>query len=163
MADGISGMARQRGFTLLEALLALVIVSISLGVLYQVVSGSLQLGFRARDNYIAAVQARLAFEESVPADLTRDDVVWSNSTDTFSWTLEIHPVALRDSFEESGLTSTADLIKVVFLYSDLSTGRKFRFSSFRRVQQDSLQLFLKENEDHLVWDEYDQFAGYISQ
>lgn len=153
----------QLGFSLLEALLALIIVSISLGVLFQIVSGSLQLGFRARDTYIAGSQAHDAFRTAVPDVMAWDKLTWSNSTEDFEWNLAIHPVALRESFEDSSLKSSHDLIKIVFQYTDAATGKTFRFSSFRRIEQDSLRVFLKENADHLVWDEYDQFAGYIRQ
>lgn len=151
------------GFTLLEALLALVIVSISLGVLFQVVSSSLQLGFKARNNYVAAAQAQAMFRQVIPQDLEWTDLEWANSTEDFSWTVEIHPVVLQESFEDTGLISGDDLMKIVFFYTDLATEKTFRLTSFRRVDQGSLHFFLQENLEHLVWDEYEQFAEYIAQ
>lgn len=148
---------------MLEALLAMVIVSISLGVLFQVVSGSLQLGFKARASYVAAIQAQAMFQEVVPQDLEWTNLVWSNSTEEFSWTVELHPIALRESFENTDLISADDLIKIVFFYTDLASGKIFRLVAYRRIPQDSLRFFLQENFEHLVWDGYEQFAEYIAQ
>lgn len=150
------------GFSLLEALLALVIVSISLGVLFQIVSGSMRLGFQARENYVAVHQAQEIFAATVPRSPVWEDLVWTNSTDDFEWVLEIHPVALRESFEDGSITAGDDLLKIVFLYTDRSTGRPYRFFAYRRVPQDSLRIFLKENKEHVVWDEFDQFKEFIT-
>ena len=150
------------GFSLLEALLALVIVSISLGVLFQIVSGSMRLGFQARENYAAARQAQEIFDAIVPRAPLWEELEWGNSTDDFEWNLEIHPVALRESFEDGLIATGDDLIKLVFLYTDRSTGRPYRFFAYRRVPQDSLRIFLKENKEHVVWDEFDQFKEFIT-
>lgn len=150
------------GFTLLEALVALVIVAVALGTLFQVVSGSLNLGFRGREQFVVTTEALALFASVAPQDLVWEELVWANSTDTADWALTLHPVMLRESFAQTDLVPGQDLFKLVFTYHDLATGRTVRLFSYRREPQDQLRIFLEANQEHLVWDEYEQFAEYIS-
>lgn len=150
------------GFTLLEALVALIIVSIALGVLFQVVSGSLNLGFRGREQFVVTAEAMAVFDMVAPQSLVWEELEWSNSTETGEWTMTLHPVIIRDSFERTGIAGGRDLFKLVFEYEDLGTGRKVRLFSYRREEQDRLRVFLEKNKEHVIWDEYDQFAEYIT-
>jgi prepilin-type N-terminal cleavage/methylation domain-containing protein len=150
------------GFTLLEALVALTIVGIALGVLFQVVSGSLNLGFRSREQFVITAEAMAVFDMVAPQSPVWEDLEWSNSTELGEWTMTLHPVIMRDSFERTSIVGGRDLFKLVFTYRDLGTGRKVRLFSYRREEQDRLRAFLEENSEHVVWDEYDQFAEYIT-
>lgn len=160
---GIRRMASTSGgFTLLEALIALVIVGVSLGVLFQVVSGSINLSLHGRELFVITAEAQAVFDAVAPRSLPWEDLEWSNSTETGEWTLTLHPVILRDAFERTGVTGGQDLFKLVFDYRDLASDRAVRLFSYRREPQDRLRVFLEKNREHVVWDEHDRFAEFLT-
>jgi prepilin-type N-terminal cleavage/methylation domain-containing protein len=153
----------ERGFSLLEVLVALTIVCIGLGILFQVVSGSLRLGFRARQHQEVWAAAVKAFERVLPPGIGWQEMEWEGEDDVFSWRIEVHPVALRPAMESVGIVSAMELFKVVFIYRDLLSDRTVRIASYRAVAGDSLRDFLRENRERLVWDEHDRFAARMSR
>lgn len=153
----------QRGFSLLEVLVALTIVCIALGILFQVVSGSLRLGFRARQHQAVWAEAVEAFERVLPAGFDWRDVEREGLEETSSWKIEVHPVALRPVLEAAGVASTRELFKVVFTYRDLPSNKTVRLASYRTVPADSLRDFLLANREMLVWDEHDRFLERIGR
>ena len=150
------------GFTLLEALIALVIVGVSLGVLFQVVSGSINLSLHGRELFVITAEAQAVFDAVAPRSLPWEDLEWSNSTETGEWTLTLHPVILRDAFERTGVTGGQDLFKLVFDYRDLASDRAVRLFAYRREPQDRLRVFLEKNREHVAWDEHDRFAEFLT-
>lgn len=152
----------QRGFTLMEALVALVIVSLALGVLFQVVSGSLRLGGSSREAFTFQARARTMFEETLPQRPDWERMAWSNATGDWRWSLEVHPVALRESLERTGLDAGLDLFRFAFRYEDLRTGRTAELSSYRSLPAGSLRLVLERGEARLDWDEHDRFMEALA-
>lgn len=150
------------GFTLLEALIALVIVGVSLGVLFQVVSGSINLSLHGRELFVITAEAQAVFDAVAPRSLPWEELEWSNSTETGEWTLTLHPVILRDAFERTGVTGGQDLFKLVFDYRDLASDRAVRLFAYRREPQDRLRVFLEKNREHVAWDEHDRFAEFLT-
>lgn len=153
----------QGGFSLLEVLVALTIVCISLGILFQVVSGSLRLGFKARQHHEVWAEAVETFGRVLPPGFAWQDLAWEGLEETASWTIALHPVALRSAMEAAGVASTRELLKVVFTYRDLPSNKTVRLASYRTVPADSLRDFLRENRDMLVWDEHDRFLERIGR
>lgn len=145
------------GFTLLEALVALVIVSISLGVLFQVVSGSLRLGVRSGEAFAVRDDAREMFGKVLPETVDWEEMPWGNATRDWEWSLEARPIALRESLQRVGLASGQDLILFEFRYTDEATGRSVSLSSYRRVPSQALLYILDPRNRNLVWDDHDRF------
>lgn len=153
----------ERGFSLLEVLVALTIVCIGLGILFQVVSGSLRLGFKARQHQEIWTAAVKAFERVLPPEIGWPKMELEGEDEAFSWKIEVHPVAMRPAMEAVGIVSARELVKVVFIYRDLVSDRTVRIASYRVVAADSLLDFLRENKEMLVWDEYDRFSERVSR
>jgi general secretion pathway protein I len=160
---GAGARQGQQGFSLLEVLVALSIVSISLGILFQVVSGSLRLSFRARQHQAVWVDAMEAFSEVLPSEFDWEKLEREGVDDDSSWTIEIHPVALRSSLEDVGISSVKELFKFVFVYRDLASNKTVRIASYRTVETDSLRDFLEGNRDRLFWDEHEGFSERVRQ
>lgn len=158
---GAGAHQNQRGFSLIEVLVALVIVSISLGILFQVVSGSLRLGFRARQHQELWADAMGVFAKVLPAEFDWKNLEWEGLDDDSSWKIEIHPVALRASLQEAGISSAQELFKVVFVYRDLARNKTVRIASYRTVNADSLRAVLEENRDRLFWEEHEVFSERV--
>ncbi len=161
------GPARQAnggsGFSLLEALIALVIVSVSLGVLFQVVSGSLRLSARAVEAFEVRGEARRLFMEALPEDVQWQDMEWGNSTADGEWTLEVRPVSLRESLEKMGLSSGRNLFRFDFNYVDTRSGRRERLSSYRNIPEASLPYLLETTGVPLDWAEHDRFMESLGR
>lgn len=151
------------GFSLLEALIALVIVSVSLGVLFQVVSGSLRLSARAVEAFEVRGEARRLFMEALPEDVQWQDMEWGNSTADGEWTLEVHPVSLRESLEKMGLASGRNLFRFDFNYVDTRSGRRERLSSYRNIPEASLPYLLETAGVPLDWAEHDRFMESLGR
>jgi prepilin-type N-terminal cleavage/methylation domain-containing protein len=149
------------GFTLLEALVALVIVSISLGVLFQVVSGSLRLGVRAQEAFTVREDARKMFLTVLPETVDWEDVYWGNASDDWQWSLEARPVALGESLRLAGLDSGRDLILFVFSFTDAATGRSVSISSYRRMDPTSAAFVLDRRNRNVSWEEHDRLMGEL--
>lgn len=149
------------GFTLLEALVALVIVSISLGVLFQVVSGSLRLGVRSSEAFAVRQDAWEMFGKVLPETVDWEEMPWGNATRDWEWSLEARPVALADSLQRIGLASGQDLILFVFTYTDEATGRSVSLSSYRRVSPQVLPFILDPRNRNVVWEDHDRFMEML--
>lgn len=146
------------GFSLLEAIIALVIVSVSLGVLFQVVSGSLRLSARAVEAFEVRGEARKLFMEVLPKETNWQEMEWRNSTADGEWALEVHPISLRESLEKMGLSSGRNLFRFDFSYVDARSGRRERISSYRNIPDDSLPYLLETAGVPLDWAEHDRFV-----
>lgn len=150
--------AGQRGFSLMEVLVALVIVGIALGVLFQVVSGSMRLGFKARKHHEVWSDAAEVFERVLPEEPDWERLRWDGMDAGATWRLEVHPVAMKAWLEPLGMSSSRELFKFVLVYRDLTGDRTVRLSSYRSVEAGSLNAVLEVHRDRLVWDELERFA-----
>jgi len=79
------------GFTLLEVLLALTILSISLGVLFAIFSQSLERARTNRSEMQARVLAQSLLEQTSAAGLVHAGVFHGRDHDGLSWTLRVEP------------------------------------------------------------------------
>ena len=88
----LRGLRRQKGFSLIEVVVALAIVALMLGTIYQVSSGAVRSTVRT-DNYLRALataQSRLAEASAMPVLKvgtvlgSSDGVAWSRSTKLFA-------------------------------------------------------------------------------
>jgi len=83
------GGGRQRGFTLLEVLLAFVVFAMSFAVILEIVAASTRSTVRARDYSEAALLAQ-SLMETVGTEVPLEAGGWEGETeDGFLWTLEI--------------------------------------------------------------------------
>ena len=158
-----SGQRLKQGFSLLEALIALVIVSIALGVLFQVVSGSHRLGRRAMETFELRSHAQALFLEALPVDAEWQDLTWHGEDGAFEWVLEVHPVALRESLKAFDLVSGYNLLRFEFRCTDSRTVRLVHLSSYRNVEEEFLPFVLEKAGASVLWDEHDRLLGELRQ
>jgi len=87
-------MRSERGFTLLEVMIALTITGLALGGLFGIIAGNKQLAWRAEDALLRSMQVRSLINFSQLNDTRGDIVIPLNGTD-----LQIYdnlPVAIPD-------------------------------------------------------------------
>ncbi len=82
----------QAGFTLMEVLVAVVIVGLTVTVFFQLLSTSLRLEARSRRTAEAVVEARMLFDQLAAMDPRGDDFPWSGEADGRAWTVSMHAV-----------------------------------------------------------------------
>ena len=155
--------AGQRGFSLMEVLVALVIVGIALGVLFQVVSGSMRLGFKARKHHEVWADVAEVFERVLPEEPDWERLRWDGMDARATWRIEVHPVAMKAWLDPLGMSSSRDLFKFVLVYRELTGDRTVRLSSYRTVEAGSLDPVLEVWRDRLAWDELERFEKLVRQ
>ncbi|SEP88796.1 general secretion pathway protein I [Ectothiorhodospira magna] len=84
-------MSREHGFSLLEVLVAFVIMALSLGVLYQAVTGSVaNMGITERHTHaLLLAESLLASHQKLPPSGVRDN---GHTADGYHWQLQTHSV-----------------------------------------------------------------------
>jgi general secretion pathway protein I len=106
--------ARALGFSLIEMLVALVVLSLSLGVLYQAATGAIR-NVRVAAEYTDAVM----LAESVLADqsyMTQESYSASGQFQTFQWSVSSWPAVYDDGLDPEERAIAADplqFLKVV--------------------------------------------------
>lgn len=89
----------QAGFTLMEVLVAVVIVGLTVTVFFQLLSASLRLEARSRRAAEAVVEARMLFDQLAAMDVRGDDFPWSGEADGRAWTVRMHAVDVSDPLD----------------------------------------------------------------
>jgi type II secretion system protein I len=86
----------ERGFTLVEALVALAILVLALAALYQALGGGLQAGVAAEQQWRAVETAERLLTELGRSTPLRDGVTTGELADGRRWTLRVEPFAATD-------------------------------------------------------------------
>ena len=87
----------ERGFTLVEALVALAIIVLALASLYQALGGGLQAGVVAEQQWRAVEAAERLLTELGRSTPLRDGVTKGELADGRRWTLRLEPFAAIDA------------------------------------------------------------------
>jgi len=131
----------ERGFTLLEMMVAVMIVGLTVTTFFQLFGASLRLEHRARGFDKIIVLGRQTFACLQVRDLRQDEFPWSGEIENFSWSLRLEPVdvkpdedALADG-EAITLRWTSELYRLVFTMRDRERpGRHLRLVSYSQVK-----------------------------
>ncbi len=91
-ARGRTGVSAQAGFTLMEVLVAAVIVGLTVTVFFQLLSGSLRLEVRSRQMSEAVVEARMLFDQLMAMDVRESRYPWSGEAEGRAWNLSLYAV-----------------------------------------------------------------------
>lgn len=137
----------QAGFTLMEVLVAAVIVGLTVTVFFQLLSGSLRLEVRSRQTAEAVVEARMLFDQLMAMDVRDDEYPWSGEADGRAWNLSMYAVdvpAPLDPDARSGEQSEEELLTVrtpselyrFVLDFTARGGRKVQLALYRDYQPD---------------------------
>ena len=103
-------MVSQRGFSLLEILVAFSILALSLGILMQIFSGSLRNADVALEQAQAVVMAQtLLAPAGVAATLTQSETT-GTVANRFRWQLRVSPMAQEARAGEAGAATTPLLL-----------------------------------------------------
>ncbi|EGJ48563.1 type IV pilus modification PilV family protein [Desulfocurvibacter africanus] len=112
------GQARQvsqAGFTLMEVLVAAVIVGLTVSVFFQLLSGSLRLEVRSRQTAEAVVESRMLFDQLMAMDVRDDEYPWSGEAEGRAWNVSMYAVdvpAPLDADAQSDEQSEDELLTV---------------------------------------------------
>ncbi len=129
-----------RGFTLLEMMVAVVIVGLTVTTFFQLFSSSLRLESKARGFDEIIVAGEQTFDLLLARDLRRDDFPWSGEEENFSWELKLETVEVKpaDSDVQTdpalALRWPSELYRLVFTIRDRNRpGRTLRLVTYRQV------------------------------
>ena len=133
----------ERGFTLLEMMVAVMIVGLTVTTFFQLFGASLRLEHRARGFDEIIVLGRQTFAFLQARDIRKDEFPWSGEVENFSWSLRLEPVDVKpeddavanaDS-EAVTLRWTSELYRLVFAMQDRERpGRHLRLVSYSQVK-----------------------------
>ena len=131
----------ERGFTVLELMVAVMIVGLTVTTFFQLFGASLRLEHRARGFDEIIVLGRQTFALLQARDMRKDEFPWSGEIENFSWSLRPEPVdvkpeadAVADS-ESVTLRWTSELYRLVFAMQDTRhPGRHLRLVSYIQVK-----------------------------
>lgn len=119
------------GFTLMEVLVAMVIVGLVVVVFFQLLSGSLGLELKSRQKIETALLARQTFDDLMRQEVRSDDFVWEGTVAGHPWTLTIAELDAEkiddDTPAEVRLQHTSGLYAFTFTMFDSAR----RTGSFR--------------------------------
>lgn len=131
----------ERGFTLLEMMVAVLIVGLTVTTFFQLFGGSLRLEQRARGFDEIIVRGRQTFALLRARDVRKEEFPWSGTSDNFSWNLRLEPVDVQPAADETvtdetlNLRWTSELYRLVFVLQDLRhPGRHLRLVAYQQVR-----------------------------
>lgn len=90
-------MKNNRGFTLLEMLVAVMVVGLTVTVFFQVLSSSMKLEIKGRRLDEVQLVAGQLFEFLLSRDVREDDFSWSGELSENSWELKLFPLDIREA------------------------------------------------------------------
>jgi len=127
-----------RGFTLLEMMVAVLIVGLTVTVFFQLFGASLKLERRAQSFDEIIIRGQELFALLQARDLRRDDFPWSGEDDDFSWQLTLEPVEVKPEVEQTddapALRLPSELYRLVFVIRNRKhPSRHLRLVAYRRV------------------------------
>ena len=131
----------ERGFTLLEMMVAVLIVGLTVTTFFQLFGASLRLEQRARGFDEIIVLGRQTFALLLARDLRRDKFPWSGEIENFSWNLRLEAVDVKPeaevTVEDEAITLrwTSELYRLVFALQDIRRpGRHLKLVAYQQVK-----------------------------
>ncbi|MCF8039386.1 MAG: type II secretion system GspH family protein, partial [Desulfohalobiaceae bacterium] len=82
-------MNRERGFTLVEMLVAVIIVGSTLAVFFQLLSSSLRLEKRGRDQFKTLLAAKEKFMDISSLNIKNQEFPWQGADGEARWTVRL--------------------------------------------------------------------------
>ena len=144
----------ERGFTLLEMMVAVLIVGLTVTTFFQLFGGSLRLEQRARGFDEIIVLGRQTFALLLARDVRGDEFPWSGEIENFTWSLRLEPVDVKPDVDVSSdgealsLRWTSELYRLIFALQDVRRpGRHLKLVAYQQVK---IGYFTDEfKEEHL--------------
>jgi len=131
----------ERGFTLLEMMVAVLIVGLTVTTFFQLFGASLRLEQRARGFDEIIVLGRQTFALLLARDLRSDEFPWSGEVENFTWSLSLEPVDVKPdediAADDEALTLrwTSELYRLVFALQDIRRpGRHLNLVAYQQVK-----------------------------
>ena len=141
------------GFTLLEVLVALVIVSITVTVFFQLLSSSTRLEFRSRRAMDFTVQTTQAFRDLMFFDVRDPDFPWEGERDGYAWRLRLQPLeGVQEDleFQEVQINVPTELYRYLFTLTDRDSGRNMTLTM---VQAYDTGFFSEDFKNRLAFED----------
>ena len=131
----------ERGFTLLEMMVAVLIVGLTVTTFFQLFGASLRLEQRARGFDEIIVLGRQTFALLLARDLRSDEFPWSGESENFSWNLRLEPIDVKPEAEATveaeaiTLRWTSELYRLIFSLQDIRRpGRHLKLVAYQQVK-----------------------------
>jgi prepilin-type N-terminal cleavage/methylation domain-containing protein len=132
-----SHIGKQDGFTLLEVLVALVLIGSGMSIAYTAVSGSIGSTSKTRDHTAAMMLARSKMDEILAHSdfsLAQDQDTISYGGVEFGFRAQARPISLLTPQEQNKLTSfriNFEEISVEVFWGNLREKQSYKLSTFR--------------------------------
>ena len=132
-----SPLARSPGFTLIETLVAMMLMAISLVIILQLFSGGLNSGKIAEDYTRAVFYAREKMEEHLLSDDFQEGVFEGSIDDNYRWRVDITFSGSGDEGEDEDEISLVDLfvVEASVFWSVGERERAFQISTLKIAEK----------------------------
>lgn len=140
----------QKGFTLLEVLVSLIIVSLVVVVFLQLLTSSLKLHGQSEESLEEIVKAQSIFDSLMLQDVRKSEFQWEKESEQGSWKLEVEPVETvqkeeEEEEEEISFKLTTELYKYIFTYIS-PNGQRYQLCRYEQYGQNHFnQDFVREH------------------
>ena len=128
------------GFTLLEMMVAVLVVGLTVTTFFQLFGASLRLERRGRGFDEVIVIGRQTMTQLLVRDLRKDEFPWSGEVENFDWDLHLEPVDIKPDVDEKAadegisLRWKSELYRLIFAIQDKNRpGRHLRLVAYRQV------------------------------
>jgi len=147
-------MKNNRGFTLLEMLVAVMVVGLTVTVFFQVLSASMKLEVKGRRLDEIQLVAGQLFEFLLARDVRDDDFTWAGELDKYSWKLNLSPAEIKEeSTPLDGETIAIRLPEELYRFTLLVHygPRRKKLLTLMREKRFPLNYFTESfKEEHLI-------------